>query len=337
LKLEKIERMTVKLRTKKLCIFLVTLFFVSFLPLADASVSVSVVSPTEGGSYTRDVKLVIAASWVADDFYEMSSLGVSVYLDNEYYVGSTITGSAEIPLTGLSQGMHKLEVQVEARVTKTQFSLGTDSFFVLDQVIQFKVDYGVPPILTILGLEKYDTSDAMFSITTDYPVSTLMYSLDNQNQAVIPNSSFADYEGGTMCNLTLTSLAGGQHTLTIYAYDSLGHHSNATKSFTINTGNTMPTQGQTPSQSNFLLTIAIFTAAIAAGVLAFAILMLRRHHTKKEEQLPLQGELVPLEFFAFLWRKKQMIHGFTYTPTRLMHGFMQGVWRKKLIPHRNSN
>ena len=160
--------MAVKLRTKKLCILLVTTFFISFLSVAaDASVSVSVVSPTDGGTYTKDVKLVISASWVADDFYEMSSLGVSVYLDNEYYVGSTLTGSGEIPLTNLSQGMHKLEVQVEARVTKTQFSLSTDSFPVLDQVIQFKVDYGVPPVLTILGLEKYDASDAMFSITTD--------------------------------------------------------------------------------------------------------------------------------------------------------------------------
>ena len=51
--------------------------------------------------------------------------------------------------------------------------------------------------------------------------------------------------------------------------------------------------------------------------------------------------LVPDLHFAvisvlwFLWRKKQMIHAFTFTSCLLQHGVMYGVWRKTEIPQSN--
>jgi uncharacterized membrane protein len=83
----------------------------------------------------------------------------------------------------------------------------------------------LPPVLSILSPTnaEYETNEVSLTFKVNEPTSWLGYSLDGQDTVTITG------------NTTLSGLASGDHTLTVYATDTSGNDSSKTISFTIAT------------------------------------------------------------------------------------------------------
>jgi hypothetical protein len=81
----------------------------------------------------------------------------------------------------------------------------------------------LPPVLSILSPKnaKYETSEVSLTFMVNEPTSWLGYSLDGQETVAITG------------NTTLSGLASGGHTLTVYATDASGNNGSETINFTI--------------------------------------------------------------------------------------------------------
>ncbi len=79
------------------------------------------------------------------------------------------------------------------------------------------------PAISILSPknEKYETSEVSLTFIVDEPTSWLGYRIDGQDLVTITG------------NTTLSDLSSGEHTITVYATDTLGNDGSATISFTI--------------------------------------------------------------------------------------------------------
>jgi hypothetical protein len=124
-----------------------------------------------------------------------------------YYV---ITGCAALP--ELLKGAHSITVY-----GKYEYADGS-LFTVLDNsTVYFTIDDGNPPIISNLSVENktYNTSNVPLNFTVDESTSWIGYSLDGQTNVTITG------------NTTLTELAYGSHTLTVYADDTVGNMGNS--------------------------------------------------------------------------------------------------------------
>ena len=81
----------------------------------------------------------------------------------------------------------------------------------------------LPPVISISSPRntKYETNEVSLTFKVNEPTSSLSYSLDGQDTVTITG------------NTTLSGLANGEHTLTIYATDTSGNASSETVSFTV--------------------------------------------------------------------------------------------------------
>jgi hypothetical protein len=157
---------------------------------------------------------------------------VDYYLNGKQYVGAE---SLNIILKGLPNGEYELGIQARLHFT-AGFGASLRSNGV---VVKFTVDTGAPSVF-IIGSQTYSTNEAKLNVTTDMPDAKIAYSLDGQANVTLPSSMFTQYHGRYECNLTLSTLSDGPHTLTAYATDALGYTGVSEKTFTVKTVETQP-------------------------------------------------------------------------------------------------
>lgn len=120
-----------------------------------------------------------------------------------YYV---ITGSVDLP--ELPKGSHKISVY-------GKYERGGGSSFDVfdDSTVIFTINDGKAPVLSNLSVENktYKQDNLSLNFTVDQPISWIGYCLDEQVNVTVSE------------NFTLTELASGSHTLTIYANDTVGN------------------------------------------------------------------------------------------------------------------
>jgi hypothetical protein len=124
-----------------------------------------------------------------------------------YYV---ITGCAALP--ELLKGSHSITVY-----GKYEYADGS-LFTVLDNsTVYFTIDDGIAPIISNLSVENktYTMRGIPLNFTVDQTTFWMGYSLDGQANVTITG------------NTTLTELAYGSHTLTVYADDTVGNMGNS--------------------------------------------------------------------------------------------------------------
>jgi hypothetical protein len=144
------------------------------------------------------------------------SMWVLYFLDGNYVEEA---GYHEVPLSdldintvlhGLSDGSHELMVEAQCFVEPgnyTVFSITSSSrvFFTVVDVTS--------PVISSFSVENktYSQDDLPLNFTVNESVSWIGYSLDGQTNVTVPG------------NFTLTKLASGSHTLTVYANDTSGN------------------------------------------------------------------------------------------------------------------
>ena len=215
-------------------------------PLPDPSISVSILSPIDGGKYFQNqipLKLSISASF--------SSVNRVTYrLDSraDVEIDPDTTAIVTVP----TDGWHVLTVTATGQ-NGQDFPKGVTS-------VTFFVD-AVPPTITILSPknETYTTRIVPLNFTVSELVEWMGYSLDGQSTVVL-NDEFA----------TLAGLSYGSHIIAVYANDTVGRSGTSdTIYFNITPETEEIPEGQTEPFPTFLVTAVSAAASIvvAAGVL----------------------------------------------------------------------
>ncbi len=117
-------------------------------------------------------------------------------------------------LTGIPDGNHSIVVTVVAGGFYLEDSeMGFYRFMINGySSVFFDIDT-TPPKISVLSIENktYSTTDIPLNFTVNEPVSQVSYSLDGQENVTIAG------------NTTLTNLPYGEHNVTVYATDMVGH------------------------------------------------------------------------------------------------------------------
>lgn len=160
-----------------------------------------------------------------------------------YYV---ITGC--VPLPQLSEGSHEITVYGEYR------HVGESNFDVFDNsTVCFTINDGKPPVLSNLSLENktYNQNNLPLNITADEPASWIGYCLDGKANVTIAG------------NTTLTGIAAGVHSLTVFANDTAGNmRACETINFTV-------TQKTEPSSTIISVASIVTVAVVGASLLVY--------------------------------------------------------------------
>jgi parallel beta-helix repeat protein len=121
--------------------------------------------------------------------------------------------------------------------------------------------FGSPPVITINSPENktYDVTFVTLTYSVNVPTSRVAYSLDGQAQVEFTGSK------------TISELAFGSHSLTIYARDEDGAENSATVYFTV-------AQGASPPQPGIPITwvAAIIVIVVAGAILVFYFIRNRK-------------------------------------------------------------
>ncbi|MCW4003275.1 MAG: hypothetical protein NWE95_05100 [Candidatus Bathyarchaeota archaeon] len=126
--------------------------------------------------------------------------GISI---QSYYLISAIANLPE-----LSEGSHNITVYAKYDFSADSRQIGFD-----EKTVYFTVNDGKPPTISNLSLESktYSQNALPLNFTIDQPTSWIGYSLDGKENVTITG------------NTTLTGIANGQHSLTVYANDTAGN------------------------------------------------------------------------------------------------------------------
>src|SRR4030042_682889 len=190
--------------------FLVNVASANFIPI-----EIGVQSPKETTYATHEVPLTFRAFVYA---YYYSWYGINYTITSVFYsvdgkANVTMTTStskdgednqiisAEMTLSGLSEGSHEVVVYAVAQMGK---------------VYSFRKSFAVDttqPSVSILSIENrvYDTPDVALNFTTSETCSQIKYSLDGQENVTVNG------------NTTLSGLSNGAHNVTVYAWDAAGN------------------------------------------------------------------------------------------------------------------
>jgi hypothetical protein len=137
--------------------------------------------------------------------------GISI---QSYYLISAIANLPE-----LSEGSHNITVYAKYDFSADSRQIGFD-----EKTVYFTVNDGKPPTISNLSLENktYSQNALPLNFTIDQPTSWIGYSLDGKENVTITG------------NTTLTGIANGQHSLTVYANDTAGNRGvSQTVNFTV--------------------------------------------------------------------------------------------------------
>ena len=225
----------------------------------DPSISVSILSPIDGGKYFQNqipLKLSISASF--------SSVNRVTYrLDSQADV--EIDPDATVIVTVSTDGWHVLTVTATGQ-NGQDFPKGVMS-------ASFFVD-AVPPTITILSPknETYTTRDVPLNFTVSELVEWMGYSLDGQSTVVL-NDGVA----------SLAGLSYGSHSITVYANDTVGRLGTSdTVYFTITQETEKVPEGQ-PEPFSTTLAVAVASGA-SIFIVATGILLYVRKHRRDQSK-----------------------------------------------------
>ena len=169
--------------------------------------------------------------------------------------------SETINLTGIPDGNHTLMVYAvesgeyslnvtQSRIDSREFAHYYNSFNITGcSLVRFTVDT-TPPKVSILSLENktYYSSEIQLNFTVSEKSSLTVYSLDGQKNETITG------------NTTLTNLPYGEHNVTVYATDMVGHiRASETIYFTI----------EEPSPTTMVTVPIASVAIIGSGLLVY--------------------------------------------------------------------
>lgn len=115
-------------------------------------------------------------------------------------------------LRGIPEGKHSIKVIASANgwyavgMSAYEFDIGGSS------TVEFTVDTS-PPKVSVLSVQNvtYDMNYINLIFTVSEPVSQIVYRLDGQENVTVAG------------NTTLTNLSYGEHSVTVYATDRVGH------------------------------------------------------------------------------------------------------------------
>ena len=177
--------------------------------------------------------------------YENGTTETGISSKFSYYI---ISGSVVLP--ELSEGFHS--IMVYGRYERA----GGSSYNVFDDAsVHFTVDDGFAPVISNLSVENktYSQESLPLNFALDESTSWIGYCLDGQANVTMTE------------NFTLSQLASGSHTLTVYANDTVGNMgASETIFFTVQESEPFPT--------------VLVATASAASIVMFAVFLLMRKH-----------------------------------------------------------
>jgi hypothetical protein len=167
-----------------------------------------------------------------------------------------------VGLPQLDDGSHSLTVYATYECISTN---GNWPAVIYDSnTVYFTINDGIPPAITNLSIINgtYQQNNLTLSFATDKATSWMGYSLDGKANTTIAG------------NTTLTTLASGTHSLTIYANDTVG---NMGSSKTVYFNIKVPQQQQ--EQEPLSTTLVGATASVAVMGIGLMVLFKKRNRT----------------------------------------------------------
>jgi hypothetical protein len=177
------------------------------------------------------------------------------YLDGQKF--ATIVGKEGNITFKALKGEHTLKLQVF-----TTFSWG---FYELNIArTRFFVNTEFSPInILIVGDPVFKPGQTALTITTDWPATSVFYSLNGQTNITLPNPEKPSH-GRYVYKLDLPDLSEGTYSISAYAFDAAGNIGTTNKTFTVGTMN-LPYMQQATNRQNSETIIAIITGSIIAA------------------------------------------------------------------------
>jgi len=198
------------------------IFFASADDVADIVASsyhaVLIENPNNHTIYENEIPLNLTVDYLYQDgliaWQNLNNLSYTVD-DRPPVLLKTIQGPSSIPyefstvlnVSELSNGQHKMEVTASFAANINNLFVPTYDFS--SAPIYFTVYNTPPPAVSIISLENttYNEIDLSLIFAVDKPTSWIAYSLDNQANITIENT-------------TLSGLSNGSHHITVYANDT---------------------------------------------------------------------------------------------------------------------
>jgi hypothetical protein len=148
----------------------------------------------------------------------------------------------------MPEGSHSITVYGKYEFPGSYHNIGLDN-----RIVYFTVNDGNPPIISNLSLENktYNQNNLSLNFTTDQPTSWMGYCLDGKTNITIAE------------NTTLTGIASGSHSLTVYANDTAG---NVGVSETVNFAVTQKTE---VSPTTIVAAYTVLVAVVGASLLVY--------------------------------------------------------------------
>ena len=180
---------------------------------------ISVVSPENNSAYnmnnvsfTFNVSAGQSNTGIAEIFFLGRWQQNTTYVDFAAF-NYSLPPQLSYNLTGIPEGNQSITICAVATGTYYGDLFRYYRFYITSVAsVNFVIDT-TPPQVTILAVENKtaNTSDAAFDFTVNEPIAQATYSLDEQENVT------------TSGNITLSGLANGVHTLTVYAQDAAGN------------------------------------------------------------------------------------------------------------------
>jgi hypothetical protein len=215
----------------------------------------TIISPQNQATYhNNQVPIIYALNLkVVWSYYALDTEGRPETSDWKHFTGN-------ITLSGLSEGPHEIVISVKAETDFVpSFTEKTINFKVdssnnpsnaSTDLIEFTVDTTPPSITNVSPKNKtYLLSDIPLSFSIDETASQTSYSLDDQANVTISG------------NTTLAGLTEGNHTIVIYANDSMG---NMGKSDSMNFAVVRELQPQPEAFPILLVAVSVAVVAVVA-------------------------------------------------------------------------
>jgi len=185
----------------------------------------------------------------------------------EQLTGYDLSREHSFILTGLSEGKHKVDVEV------TVLDYYDNSTKAVYEVIQFFVDTVAPTVGLLQEETAYSSANMSLNFTLSEPVSWLCYSLDGEEAVTVTDTVvMARRLGRDEYCIMLSGLSDGSHSLTVHAKDEAGN-TGASELFQFTVGQEeQPETEQTASEQPFPTTLVAVAsgaslAAIATGLI----------------------------------------------------------------------
>ena len=240
--------------------------------------AITIGSPKNGSIYHRNqIPLNVTVDYIYTERYVpwrvLSRLFYSIDDEPEKNLTIVFQGyttpipymySTEIDVSGISNGLHKIEVVAEFSVDVGHVYVASYNYS--SSPVTFSCYRDLPPVVSIVSPENktYELHAIPLNFTLNEAVTKITCSLDGRDTIINGN-------------LTLSDLAVGEHNLTVFAKDKGGNlGASETLFFTVEEPNPTP-EPPLSVDPNFSLYTGIASLLIVLVVVAVFLLIMRKH------------------------------------------------------------